>query len=54
MTGILSYFMLGLETVAEHTEEPFGFDVDDLDLEGMCRTIDASITETFTHGNCNT
>jgi putative membrane protein len=47
LTAILSYFMLGLETVAEHTEEPFGMDEDDLDLEAMCRTIDASISEIF-------
>jgi putative membrane protein len=50
LTAILSYFMLGLETVAEHTEEPFGMDEDDLDLEGMCRTIDASVTEIFAQG----
>ncbi len=53
ITAILSYFMLGLETVAEHTEEPFGIDEDDLDLEGMCHTIDASITEIFEHGNAD-
>lgn len=47
LTAILSYFMLGLETVAEHTEEPFGHDEDDLDLEGYCRTIEASVTEIF-------
>ena len=47
LTAILSYFMLGLETVAEHTEEPFGMDEDDLDLEAMCVTIDASISEIF-------
>ena len=51
ITAILSYFMLGLETVAEHTEEPFGIDEDDLDLEGMCLSIDASIAEIFGHGN---
>ena len=53
LTAILSYFMLGLETVAEHTEEPFGMDEDDLDLEAMCRTIDASVTEIFSHGSAN-
>lgn len=53
ITAILSYFMLGLETVAEHTEEPFGMDEDDLDLEGMCHTIDASITEIFAHAGVN-
>ena len=47
LTAMLSYFMLGLETVAEHTEEPFGHDEDDLDLEGMCRTIESSVTEIF-------
>ncbi len=50
LTAILSYFMLGLETVAEHTEEPFGMDEDDLDLEAMCHTIDASVTEIFMQG----
>lgn len=40
-----AYFMLGLETVAEHVEEPFGYDEDDLDLEGLCRTIHDSIDQ---------
>ncbi|MCA9061980.1 MAG: bestrophin family protein [Planctomycetaceae bacterium] len=47
LTGLLSYFMLGLETVAEHVEEPFGDDEDDLDLDGLCRTIEISTTEIF-------
>ena len=47
LTAILSYFMLGLETLAAHTEEPFGMDEDDLDFQAMCRTIDASISEIF-------
>ncbi|MBL8815900.1 MAG: hypothetical protein JNL58_07700 [Planctomyces sp.] len=45
LTAILSYFMLGLETVAEHVEEPFGHDEDDLDLDILCRNIDESVTE---------
>lgn len=45
--------MLGLETVAEHTEEPFGMDEDDLDLEGLCHTIDASISEIFRRGGAS-
>ncbi len=47
LTAILSDFMLGLETLAAHTEEPFGMDMDEDDLafEAMCRTIDASISE---------
>ncbi len=39
--------MLGLEIVAEHVEEPFGLDDDDLDLEGMCKTIAGSVDEIF-------
>lgn len=47
LTGIISYFMLGLETVAEHVEEPFGLDEDDLDLDALCRTIDSTVHEIF-------
>lgn len=48
LTVITAYFMIGLEIVAEHVEEPFGYDEDDLDLEGMCLTIERSVTEVFT------
>lgn len=44
---ITAYFMLGLETVAEHVEEPFGYDEDDLDLEGICAAIESSVIEVF-------
>ncbi len=47
LTIITSYFMLGLETVAEHVEEPFGYDDDDLDLESLCETIEVTVNETF-------
>lgn len=47
LTAIVSYFMIGLETVAEHVEEPFGHDEDDLDLESLCRTIEVSVREIF-------
>lgn len=47
LTSLISYFMLGLETAAEHTEEPFGHDDDDLDLESLCRVIDASLEDVF-------
>jgi ion channel-forming bestrophin family protein len=36
-----------MEVVAEHVEEPFGYDEDDLDLEGLCQTIDRSVREIF-------
>ncbi len=47
LTVIVSYFMIGLEVVAEHVEEPFGYDEDDLDLDAICATIEASVSETF-------
>jgi putative membrane protein len=47
LTIILSYFMIGMEVVAEHVEEPFGLDEDDLDLEGMCVTIEKSVQYVF-------
>lgn len=47
LTMISAYFMLGLETVAEHVEEPFGYDEDDLDLEGLCTTIEDSVRDVF-------
>lgn len=49
LTAIIAYFMLGLEVVAEHVEEPFGYDDDDLDLDGMCLTIRRSVQEVFDH-----
>ena len=47
LSTITAYFMIGLEVVEEHVEEPFGLDEDDLDLEGMCQTIDHSVREIF-------
>lgn len=45
LTVIAAYFMLGMEIVAEHVEEPFGRDEDDLDLDSICQTISSSIDE---------
>jgi putative membrane protein len=45
LTMLTAYFMVGLETVAEHVEEPFGRDEDDLDLDGLCLTIEKSVQQ---------
>jgi putative membrane protein len=45
LTMLTAYFMVGLETVAEHVEEPFGRDEDDLDLDGLCHTIQNSVQQ---------
>ena len=47
LTTISAYFMIGLEVVAEHVEEPFGYDEDDLDLDALCTTIEATVSESF-------
>jgi len=50
LTAISAYFMIGMETVAEHIEDPFGDDEDDLDLDALCSTIERSVTEIFQRG----
>jgi putative membrane protein len=47
LTLTVSYFMFGMEIVAEHVEDPFGLDDDDLDLESLCQTIEKSVREVF-------
>jgi ion channel-forming bestrophin family protein len=47
LTIIVAYFMIGMEIVAEHVEEPFGLNEDDLDLDGMCVTIQKSVQNVF-------
>ena len=47
LATITAYFMIGMEVVAEHVEEPFGLDEDDLDLNGLCNTIKCSVQEIF-------
>jgi putative membrane protein len=47
LTAVIAYFMIGMETVAENVELPFGYDEDDLDLDRLCEVIDASVTEIF-------
>lgn len=47
LSTIAAYFMLGLETVSEHVEQPFGYDTDDLDLDGLCENIRVTVQEVF-------
>lgn len=49
-TAILAYFMIGIELIAEDVEEPFGRDGDDLMLDEICHTIEASVTEILETG----
>jgi putative membrane protein len=45
---ILTYIMTGLEAIAHSIEEPFGTDLDDLDLEGHCATVATSVRQALT------
>ena len=45
LTMMTAYFMFGMETVAEHIEEPFGFDEDDLNLDAICEGIETSVRQ---------
>ncbi|MBX9724549.1 MAG: hypothetical protein K2X81_24290, partial [Candidatus Obscuribacterales bacterium] len=40
-----TYFMIGLELIAEDIEEPFGKDGDDLPLDSICGTIRGTVTD---------
>jgi ion channel-forming bestrophin family protein len=51
LTTLSAYFMFGIEIVAEHVEEPFGYDDDDLDLDSLCHTISMSVSEVFNSTN---
>lgn len=42
-----SYFMITMETIAETIEEPFGQELDDLDLDRYCQTIESFVRETL-------
>jgi putative membrane protein len=42
---MLSYFMIGIEMIAENIEDPFGFDEDDIMLDDICRNIERSVNE---------
>jgi ion channel-forming bestrophin family protein len=47
ISGLIAYFTLGMELEAEDVEEPFGRSPEDLRLDDICRTVEASITEIF-------
>ena len=39
----ISYALLGLAAVSEDIEEPFGLESDDLDLDGLCGSVQRSV-----------
>lgn len=45
VTMVVGYMMMGLEAIADDVEEPFGDDLDDLNLDLLCITIDRTTAE---------
>ncbi len=45
MVFVMSFLLIGLELVAHSVESPFGHDADDLDLDGICATLERSVSE---------
>lgn len=42
---LAAFFLLGVELIDTAVEEPFGSDLDDLDLDRYCRTIREAVTQ---------
>ncbi len=40
-----TYFLIGIELIAEDIEDPFGYDGDDLPLDNICSGIRATVTQ---------
>jgi len=45
LTTLVAYFVIAGEGIAHYVEEPFGFHEDHLDLDGISREIDRSVSE---------
>ncbi|MDQ3331895.1 MAG: hypothetical protein M3552_14785 [Planctomycetota bacterium] len=43
LTIIQAYLFVAIDEIARAIEDPFGLDDDDLDLDGICRTIELSV-----------
>jgi putative membrane protein len=48
--AMVSYFMVGIEMIAEEVEEPFGRTEDDLMLDDLCKVIETTVNETLNGG----
>jgi len=48
VSAIITYFLLGMELLAEEVEEPFGHGEDDLVLDEICQGIEATVMEILT------
>ena len=42
--ALLSYFMVGVEMIAEEIEDPFDGSEDDIQIDAICQTIESNVT----------
>lgn len=42
---VVGFAFLGLDTIGDEMEDPFGFDLNDLPLEALCRTIEINLRQ---------
>lgn len=49
LVALAGYFIFGLEIIAEHAEDPFGFDEDDLDIEAINAGIERTLRQILSH-----
>ncbi len=45
VVALVAYAFFGLDAVGEQIEDPFGFDPNDLPLDGLCNTIERNLRE---------
>jgi putative membrane protein len=45
VVALVAYAFFGLDAVGEQIEEPFGLDVNDLPLDGLCTTIEMNLRQ---------
>lgn len=50
VAALAAYFLLGVELVAAHIEDPFGTDLDDLPLDAICAGIERVSREVLLEG----
>lgn len=50
VVAMVAYTFFGLDSVGDQLEEPFGFDPNDLPLDGLCTTIEINLRERLGEG----
>jgi putative membrane protein len=49
IAGLISFILLGVEEIGNEIENPFGYDLNDLPLDELCKTVSQNIDDTIGH-----